>query len=133
VAGRHAPLSRAAVVHAAESVLRGERRRASLSLAFVGRDRMRALNAQWTGHRRPTDVLAFALAGAEGALVGDVYICRWVAAREARARRIALAEELVRLVVHGVLHVLGYEHPAGAARVDSPMWRRQERYVKALA
>ena len=133
MAGRHAPLSRAAVVRAAEQVLRGERRRMSLSLTFVGRDRMRALNARWKGSHRPTDVLAFPLAGRGGALLGDVYICRWVAAREARARRIPLAEELVRLVVHGVLHVVGYEHPEGAERIGSPMWRRQERYVKALA
>ena len=133
MAGRHAPLSRAAVVRAAETVLRGERRGASLSLSFVGRDRMRSLNAHWTGQRRPTDVLAFALVGPPVGLLGDVYICRWVAAREARTRRVPLAQELVRLVVHGVLHVLGYDHPAGAERVDSPMWRRQERYVRTLA
>jgi probable rRNA maturation factor len=132
VHGRHEPLSRAAVVRAAERVLRGERRRAVLSLTFVGRDRMRALNARWKGKPQPTDVLAFPLPE-PGRLSGDIYICRWVAAREARAHRIALGEELVRLVVHGVLHVLGYEHPAGVERVKSPMWRRQERYVKAIA
>jgi probable rRNA maturation factor len=38
----------------------------------------------------------------------------------------------LRLVVHGVLHVLGHEHPEAADRADSVMWRRQERYLKAL-
>ncbi len=132
VAGRHPPLSKAAIVRAAEIVLRGERRRAVLSITFLGRDRMRALNTLWKGAPRPTDVLAFPLALPDGALAGDIYICHWVATREARARRIPLGQELRRLVVHGVLHVLGYEHPEGAERADSTMWRRQERYVKAL-
>jgi len=133
ISGRHPALSRAAVVRAAEGVLRGERRRAALSISFVGRDRMRALNADWRGTARPTDVLAFPLAGPGGSLAGDIYICPWVAAREARARRIPLTQELRRLVVHGVLHVLGFEHPEGGAREASAMWRRQERYVRALA
>jgi len=133
VFGRHRPLPRAAIIRAAESVLRGERRRVVLSLTFLGRDRMRELNARWRGKRRPTDVLAFPLTGPDGTLTGDVYVCPWVAAREARARGIALSQALLRLVVHGVLHVLGHDHPEGAERVDSPMWRRQERYLRALS
>ena len=43
-----------------------------------------------------------------------------------------LREELVRLVVHGTLHVLGYDHPDGPGRTRSAMWRRQERYVRRL-
>jgi probable rRNA maturation factor len=42
---------------------------------------------------------------------------------------VSAQEELLRLVVHGTLHVLGYDHPLGAARMTSPMWRRQERIV----
>ena len=132
VAGRHQPLSREAVRRAAATVLRRERRRAVLSLSFVGRERMRDLNARWKGRPGPTDVLAFRLSGPDGTLAGDIYICRWVAAREARDRGISLGEELLRLVVHGVLHVLGYDHPAGADRTGSAMWRRQERYLSLL-
>jgi probable rRNA maturation factor len=62
-----------------------------------------------------------------------VYICPWVARREARARGVPLREELIRLVVHGTLHALGREHPKGHRRTRSAMWRRQERYVEALA
>ncbi|HXJ29862.1 MAG TPA: rRNA maturation RNAse YbeY [Gemmatimonadales bacterium] len=43
-----------------------------------------------------------------------------------------LREELVRLAVHGTLHVLGYDHPDGPGRTRSAMWRRQERYVRRL-
>jgi probable rRNA maturation factor len=117
-------------MRAADTVLRGERRSAALSVSFVGRERMRILNARWKGRDEPTDVLAFALTDPRGALAGDIYICPWVAAREARARGIPLRQELHRLVVHGVLHVLGYDHPAGGARTASAMWRRQERYVR---
>jgi probable rRNA maturation factor len=41
-------------------------------------------------------------------------------------------EELVRLTVHGTLHVLGYDHPDGPGRTRSQMWRRQERHVRRL-
>jgi rRNA maturation RNase YbeY len=133
VAGRHAPLSRAAIVRTAASVLRTERRKADLSIGFLGRDAMRELNRRWTGHDRVTDVLAFPLRGPAGGLVGDIYICRLQAAREAGSRGVPLREELIRLVVHGVLHVLGYDHPEGAERVRSPMWKRQERLVRRLS
>ena len=118
------------MTRAVETVLRGERRAAIVSVSFVGRDRMRALNARWKRRDEPTDVLAFALTDPRGALAGDIYISPWVAAREARARGIPLRQELHRLVVHGVLHILGYDHPAGGERTASPMWRRQERYLR---
>jgi probable rRNA maturation factor len=115
------------------AVLAGERRAASVSLTFLGRDAMRRMNREYKGHDRPTDVLSFALSAPDGRAVGDVYLCAWVARREAKARRIPVRQELVRLVVHGTLHALGYDHPEGEARERSAMWRRQERYVEALA
>jgi probable rRNA maturation factor len=133
VSGRRLPLPPDAVRRAVETVLAGERRQAYVSITFLGRDAMRRLNAQHKGHDAPTDVLTFALREPDGRAVGDVYICSWVARREARTRGIPLREELVRLVVHGTLHALGREHPEGLARTRSAMWRRQERYVEALA
>ncbi len=94
---------------------------------------MRRLNAAHKGHDRPTDVLTFALGDSKRQVIGDVYICPWVARREARNRGIPLREELIRLVVHGTLHAVGREHPDGPDRTRSAMWRRQERYVEALA
>lgn len=105
---------------------------ATLSISFLGRDRMRDLNQRWMGCLSSTDVLAFSLAGPGGSLAGDVYICPWMAARNARALGIPLREELTRLVIHGVLHVLGYDHPEATGRTASPMWRRQERYLRGL-
>ena len=133
VSGRRLPLSRALVRRVVEAVLEAERRQGLVSVTFLGRDSMQRLNAAHKGHDRPTDVLTFALGGPKEPVIGDVYICPWVARREARARGIPLRKELIRLVVHGTLHALGREHPEGPDRTRSAMWRRQERYVEALA
>lgn len=132
VAGRTAPLSARRVVAAVSLVLRRERKRARINVTVIGAVRMRRLNAEWMGHDWPTDVLSFALPDAGGELFGDVYVCRPVAVREARRRRIALSQELLRLVIHGTLHVIGYDHPEDESRTASPMWRRQERYLACL-
>lgn len=134
VGGHRCPLPVATVRQVVSEVLRGERREAEVSVTFLGRDAMRRLNATALGHHRPTDVLAFALPAPTGALVGDVYVCPWVAARSARHHGVTLQQELVRLLVHGTLHILGWDHPADAdERLASPMWVRQERYVARLA
>ena len=124
---RRCPLSRAAAAALARRVLAAEGvRHAALSVTFVGRRRIRSLNRRYLGHDRETDVIAFALAGAPGPLVGDVYCAPEIAARAARRFGVPVREELRRLVVHGVLHVLGYDHPAGEGRTGSGMWKRQE-------
>jgi probable rRNA maturation factor len=110
---------------------------------------MRRLHRRVTGRRALTDVISFTLPQPDGTVLGDVYICPEAAERWLRATRNAqratengrgrgtgdggrVAEELVRLTVHGTLHVLGYDHPAGTGRTRSAMWRRQERYVRRL-
>ena len=91
---------------------------------------MRRLNRDHKAHDWATDVLAFSL---DGGRLGDIYICRAVAARQAARERVSLREELIRLVVHGTLHVAGHDHPEDDSRTRSAMWRRQERYVGAWA
>lgn len=131
--GRRLPLSSALVQRIVRAVLRAERRQALISVTFLGRDSMRRLNAEHKGHDCPTDVLTFPLATPDGQIIGDVYICPWVAGRQARQLGVPLRQELIRLVVHGTLHALGQDHPEGRERSRSSMWRRQERYVEALA
>ena len=116
-----------AITAAVQLVLRAERiRSAAISIALVSDATIRRLNRRYLRHRRVTDVIAFALTGEGPAVVGDVYIAPGAARRAAAALGISAREEILRLVVHGVLHVLGYDHPAGAGRTRSAMWRRQE-------
>lgn len=104
-------------------------RRAEISVALIDDARMRELNRTWLAKDRPTDVIAFSL-GEEGDVVGDVYVGFDQAARQAAEVGVALDEELVRLVIHGTLHVLGHDHPEGEAREASAMFRLQERLVR---
>lgn len=133
VGGRVRPLPDRVVARVVREVVRRERRRADISVTFLGRASMQRLHAKHKGIERPTDVLAFALPAPDGTLLGDVYVCRWVAEREAKRHGVPVRQELVRLLVHGTLHVLGWDHPEGEGRTASAMWRRQERYVAALA
>jgi probable rRNA maturation factor len=133
--GVRAPLGRQRVADIARAVLQAENvREARLSITFVDNRRIAALNRRHLRHAGATDVISFALnsGAAGGGVIGDIYIAPDVARRNARANRVAVREELTRLVVHGVLHVIGNNHPEGERRHDSPMWRRQEHLVRSL-
>ena len=114
------------LARAAQHVLAWERApaRSRVEITLLSGEDMRRLNRRATGRRGLTDVISYSLPQPDGAVIGDVYICP-----EAAEDR---SDELVRLVVHGTLHVLGYDHPEGAGRTRSAMWRRQERYVRRL-
>lgn len=102
------------------------------SFTFVGADEIRSLNRDFLGRDRPTDVIAFQL-GDGRELMGDVYICPEVAAEHVADSGQDLEGELLRLVVHGSLHLIGYDHPDGADRSDSRMFVLQEELLRALA
>lgn len=132
--GVRVPLARARTVDLATFVLKREHvRHALLSISFVTNRTIATLNREHLGHRGPTDVITFALgdASADGPVVGDVYIAPDVARVNAGTHGRGIREELARLVVHGTLHVLGYEHPELDDRTASPMWNRQERLLAA--
>lgn len=133
--GVRAPLARRRVAALARAVLRAEGvRDASLSIAFVTPRAIASINRRHLGHRGPTDVISFPItAPPGGALGGDVYIAPAVARENARRHGAGVREELARLVVHGVLHVLGHDHPEGDDRARSPMWRRQEELIERFA
>lgn len=126
--GVRVPLARERVASLARAVLRAEGvRDAAISIAFVTPAAIGAINRRHLGHRGPTDVISFPIAAVPGApLGGDIYIAPEVARENARRHGAGVREEVARLVVHGVLHVLGHDHPEGEDRTSSPMWRRQE-------
>jgi probable rRNA maturation factor len=118
---------------AARAALRAEDvRHAQISVTLLDDDAIADLNHRYIGHDGPTDVIAFPLFEEGEAPVGDVYIGWDQVRRNADAGRIPLEEELARVTVHGILHVLGHEHDHGAARTRGPMWQLQERVVGAL-
>lgn len=97
-----------------------------LSISLVTEPEMAELHERYAGEPDSTDVLLFPLdddvPAGERRLLGDVVICPAVAARQGSD----LQAELRLLVVHGVLHLLGYDHEEEAAR--RTMWERQEAY-----
>lgn len=112
------------------------RKPSMIGLSFVSPLQIRRLNHDHRGKNRPTDVLSFSLV--EGSAfpsirtgepfeIGDIVVCPMMARQEAKRRGIDLGEELVRLVVHGTLHLLGYDHATEAD--EDRMFGLQERIV----
>ena len=129
---RRLSVSRERIRQAAAATLKAEKvGDAMLSITFVGRAAISRLNRRYLGHEGATDVISFGLerVGKRDAVLGDIYICVEVARENAKRQRIAAGEELLRLVVHGTLHILGHDHPTGATRTSSPMWGRQEKIL----
>ncbi|UCE85151.1 MAG: rRNA maturation RNase YbeY [Deltaproteobacteria bacterium] len=109
--------------------------RSELSIALVDDETIAALNGTYRGQPRPTDVLSFSLLEGDhtahrGALLGDVVIGVETAARQARSARRAIDDEVARLLIHGVLHLLGHDH----VRCDEAraMRREERRLLRAI-
>lgn len=108
------------------------------SLSFVTELQMRKLNRTFRRKDKPTDVLSFepssnmriADSKEQKAYLGDIIVCVPYAKREAARREIALREELIRLIAHGVLHLSGHDH--ATARGEKEMFGLQERVVDAI-
>jgi len=112
-------LDAAVLAELARQVLTSEGATGELTLTFVDIDEITALNTEHMGIEAPTDVLSFPLdaeddgmpsGAAVPRLLGDVVVCPAVAAAAAPSHAGTVADELALLVVHGVLHVLGYDH-----------------------
>jgi probable rRNA maturation factor len=88
----------------------------SFGVALVSDRRITALNRRYRGRPRPTDVLSFA-AGGNGYL-GDVVISVETARRQARRYRHGLGDELKLLMLHGLLHLMGYDHENDNGRMN---------------
>ena len=100
-----------------------------LSIELVGDRRMRRLNSRFRDMDRTTDVLAFALRDAKGplsVLLGDVVISVPTAIRQARRFGHTVEEELVRLLIHGLLHLVGYDHERGEREANRMRRKEQE-------
>jgi len=104
-------------------------RSARVTVRIVGRSEARALNRDFRGRNYPTNVLTFVMRE-RPRLEGDLALCAPVIAREARSRHRSAAAHYAHLVVHGVLHLQGYDHQT--EREARTMERRESRVVTRL-
>jgi probable rRNA maturation factor len=105
------------------------RRRGEVGIRVVGSRESRALNGRWRGRDSATNVLSFPAAPElKGRQIGDIVVCAPVVAREAREQGKALAAHWAHMVVHGTLHLLGFDH---ARRADAKRMEGRERALLA--
>jgi len=115
---------------------------ADVSLAFIGPGRMRKLNSTYRKKNRVTDVLSFPenkvafenfkigpLKKTRG--LGEIVICLREVKKNARRLKVSFQEELARVFVHGLLHLLGYDHKA-VDKAGGIMQKKEEEYLKVL-
>ena len=81
----------------------------SVTIAFVSDNKIRSLNQQFRGINKPTDVLSFP-SDLETGELGDIAISVEAAARQAKENGLTLNEEIAQLILHGLLHLSGYDH-----------------------
>ncbi len=105
---------------------------AELSVALLDDAEIARMNQEYLEHEGPTDVISFALHHPGDPPLGDVYVGVEQAVRQAAEFGASPAEEVLRLAVHGTLHVLGYDHPKEAGRAESEMFARQEELLKSF-
>jgi probable rRNA maturation factor len=126
------PVDRGRMREVARAVLDGEKVvQAEVSLAFVDNATIHRLNRQYLGHDEPTDVLSFPLSeGRSGKLAGELVIGAEVAHDQAQQQGHDVQAELALYVIHGLLHLCGYDdhEPADAAA----MRERERHYLQLL-
>ncbi|HEX9706574.1 MAG TPA: rRNA maturation RNase YbeY [Steroidobacteraceae bacterium] len=102
-------------------------RRGELGIRVVGAGESRELNERWRGRPKPTNVLSFPAAPSlRGKQLGDLVVCAPVVAREAREQGKSLSAHWAHMIVHGTLHLLGFDHARAA---DAKLMEGRERAV----
>ena len=128
----------AAIAESAFPQLNESSRHIELSVRLAGDEEVRGLNAHWRGKDKPTNVLSFPMAEAyelEAAdedgpaiMLGDIILAHGVCAAEAAEKGVSVTDHATHLVVHGTLHLLGYDHHSEDEAEDM-----EAREVRALA
>ena len=125
--------ARGSILEAALTALGADPRpvEGELSITLIDDVEMTRLNSEWLNRDASTDVIAFSLGSADSVL-GDVYIAPTTAGKNASRLGVDLTDEVLRLVIHGILHVIGYDHPEGPDRDSSEMYQLQEELLRGL-
>jgi probable rRNA maturation factor len=130
----------AAIAESAYPELAHAERPVEISVTLTGDEQVRALNAQWRGKDKPTNVLSFPMAdeldltrakvAERELLLGDIILARGVCAAEAAEKGVRFEDHAVHLLVHGTLHLLGYDHHRDVDAAD--MEAREARALERL-
>jgi rRNA maturation RNase YbeY len=113
----------------AKMILKGENKKdTDLSIALVGQGRIRELNRRYRGKNRITDVLAF-LNTDMG--LGEIVICLKEAKKNAKRYGLTFEKELSKVLIHGILHLLGYNHEESEGEAER-MRKKEEHYLSQL-
>ena len=128
----------AAIAESAFPQLGQAERTVELSVRLTSDDKVHALNAEWRGKDKPTNVLSFPMAEEDELvastspgpelMLGDIILARGVCAAEAAGKGVPLESHAAHLMVHGTLHLLGYDHMDDDSAADM-----EAREVRALA
>jgi len=133
---RKLPVPVSLIRKTANFVLNKQKRKGgSVSIHCIGMQAMKQLNHTYRGKSKPTDVLSFSIdelempGGSHGDF-GDIFVCVPYIARQAKEMGVSFREELIRMVLHGILHVLGFDHTY--AHEAKQMFSLQETYLRML-
>lgn len=110
----------------AKIVLEREKKEGEISLALVGPGRMRKLNKKYRGKNRVTDVLAF-----PGNGLGEIVICLREVKKNAKRFGSTFEKELAKVLIHGILHLLGYDHEKSEKEAKE-MEEKENQYLKLI-
>lgn len=114
----------------AKKVLSGENRQTeTLSLAFVDKEEIRKLNKEFRKKDKPTDVLSFELK--QENYLGEIVICPEVVAENAKKYEVSIDSEILKVFVHGILHLCGYDHEKSEKEAEA-MEAKEKFYLSKI-
>ena len=114
----------------AEAVLKGENKKGELSVVFVCQRRIQGLNKKYRKKDKPTDVLSFKYNEDKNTL-GEIVICPEIVKKNAKKFDLDYNKELTKVLIHGILHILGYDHE-NLEKEAREMEKVENKYLKKL-
>jgi probable rRNA maturation factor len=114
-----------------KSILRKERRdpKSEISIAIVNAQKIRSLNKKYRKKNKATDVLSFVYSQTKNNLSGEIIICPQIVKKNAKYLGGNFQKELERTLIHGILHILGYDHEKSGGE-EKIMRKKEEAYLK---
>ncbi|KKP93049.1 MAG: putative rRNA maturation factor [Parcubacteria group bacterium GW2011_GWA1_36_12] len=114
----------------AKKLLKGENRETeTLSLAFISKEEIKKLNKKFRKKNKATDVLSFKLK--ENNCLGEIVICPEVIKENAKKYKVSEKKEMVKVFIHGILHLLGYDHEKSDREAET-MEKKQNYYLSKI-